>query len=371
MTVAFAGRGGEPSRTALAVLAVITASAVLVGAVAWTVVRPRSGSRATASTAAVAFLQRYVDADGRVVRRDQGGDTVSEGQAYAMLLALAANDGAQFARTWHWTTEHLQQPDGLLAWHWANGAVADPMAAADADVGAAWALSIAAQRFGRTEYRTEATRLAGAVLDRETAVVEGQPVLVAGPWAKTPPYTINPGYLPAPAANALADLTGDDTWRTLLESGHRLTDRLTEHGQRLPSDWAKVNPNGDVWPDPGPAGGATAFGLDGARVLLWAGADCTERAAAAVAHPLLTGDPATARRELDGRPATSDRQPVMLAASAAAAAAAGDKAGSHRMFTDAERLDAKQPSYFGAAWVGLSDALYRTHTLPSCPTEER
>ena len=32
---------------------------------------------------------RYVDADGRVVRRDQGGDTVSEGQAYAMLLAAA------------------------------------------------------------------------------------------------------------------------------------------------------------------------------------------------------------------------------------------------------------------------------------------
>ena len=33
------------------------------------------------------FLRRYVDGDGRVVRRDQGGDTVSEGQAYGMLIA--------------------------------------------------------------------------------------------------------------------------------------------------------------------------------------------------------------------------------------------------------------------------------------------
>ena len=40
------------------------------------------------------FLDAYVDPDGRVVRRDQGGDTVSEGQAYALLLATAVGDEA-------------------------------------------------------------------------------------------------------------------------------------------------------------------------------------------------------------------------------------------------------------------------------------
>src|SRR5436190_7347319 len=262
--------GGIPWRTAIAIAVVVGLSAALVGLVAWTAVGPRHGSRgraASGTAAASAFLARYVDGDGRVVRRDQGGDTVSEGQAYAMLLAIATNDGTQFARTWHWAAEHLQQPDGLLAWHWANGVVADPMAAADADVDAAWALALAAHRFGRDEYRVAAVRLAGAIMDLETAVVEGQPVLVAGPWAKAAPYTINPGYLPPPAATALADITGDDTWRTLLQTGRRLTDRLTEHGQRLPSDWAKVNQNGDIWPDPGPgAGGGTMFGLEAARV---------------------------------------------------------------------------------------------------------
>jgi len=36
----------------------------------------------TARAAAESFLDRYVEPDGRVVRLDQGGDTVSEGQAY-------------------------------------------------------------------------------------------------------------------------------------------------------------------------------------------------------------------------------------------------------------------------------------------------
>ena len=46
---------------------------------------PKAPSPAEADRLAVesatAFLDGYVDPDGRVVRRDQGGDTVGEGQA--------------------------------------------------------------------------------------------------------------------------------------------------------------------------------------------------------------------------------------------------------------------------------------------------
>src|SRR6516225_461890 len=82
----------------------------------------RSSSAASASpsggsavAAARSFLRQYVDPDGRVVRRDQGNDTVSEGQAYALLLADAAGDQATFARVWSWTRGHLQEPNGLFA----------------------------------------------------------------------------------------------------------------------------------------------------------------------------------------------------------------------------------------------------------------
>src|SRR5262249_137105 len=87
-----------------------------------------------------AFLNPFVGANGRVVRRDQGGDTVSEGQAYAMLIAVATGRRSTFERVWRWTRVHLQRPDGLLSWHWQDGKVSDAQPAADADLDAAHAL---------------------------------------------------------------------------------------------------------------------------------------------------------------------------------------------------------------------------------------
>ena len=75
--------------------------------------------------AAESFLSAYVDADGRVVRHDQGGDTVSEGQAYALLVAAATDDRERFGAVWDWTRENLQRDDGLFAWRWADGEIAD------------------------------------------------------------------------------------------------------------------------------------------------------------------------------------------------------------------------------------------------------
>ena len=54
--------------------------------------------QATARADARAFLERYEASNGRVVRKDQGGDTVSEGQRYASLLAVAIGERQQFAR---------------------------------------------------------------------------------------------------------------------------------------------------------------------------------------------------------------------------------------------------------------------------------
>ena len=77
------------------------------------------------------------------MRPDQGGDTVSEGQAYGMLIAAGVGDEDRFRQVWAWTDEHLQRRDRLLAWRWADGAVVDSTPAADADLVAAGALALA------------------------------------------------------------------------------------------------------------------------------------------------------------------------------------------------------------------------------------
>src|SRR5258708_9228822 len=67
--------------------------------------------------AATRFLASYTLPDGRVVRLDQGHDTVSEGQAYWMLLAEMVGDDAQVRRLLQLTPDHLRVPAGLVAFH--------------------------------------------------------------------------------------------------------------------------------------------------------------------------------------------------------------------------------------------------------------
>jgi endo-1,4-beta-D-glucanase Y len=291
------------------------------------------------------FLDRYED-DGRVVRHDEGGDTVSEGQAYAMLLAAAHGDEERFERVWTWTREHLQRPDGLLSWHWADGRVVDPQPAADADLDAARALLVAAERFDEPRYAAEGRALGRAVAEHETA----SDVLVAGPWARRD-GAVNPSYW-SPRAYALLGLD------ELAASSRRLTDALTRDA--LPPDWAKVRPWG-VEPD-------GRYGYDAVRVPLRLAESCdpADRELAARLWPLLRERPGAARRALDGEPLTEDESAAALAGAAAAAHAAGDAAASRALLDRAEALDDAHPSYYGAAVTALARTMLETDGLGTC-----
>ena len=180
-------------------------------------VTPSAGSLRALTTqeAGEAFLSGYVESDGRVTRRDEGGDTVSEGQAYAMLVAAALNDQQHFTTVWAWTKRNLGREDGLLVWRWKDGQVVDNASASDADLDAARALVVAAAAFGDDQLKAEGVRLGTAVLDKETVMTKVGQVQVAGSWANHPPYAYNPSYT-SPAANALlADATDDERWAEL------------------------------------------------------------------------------------------------------------------------------------------------------------
>src|SRR4051794_19217977 len=164
------------------------------------------------------FLDRYVTPDGRVLRRDQGGDVVSEGEAYAMVLAEMANRPRTVRVVWRWTTTHLQREDGLLSWHaTAGGQVLDPQSAGDADVLAAGAL-LSYRGPDADSLHKSGRRLAAAVLAHETVVVGGRPVLVAGPWAaqSTPPV-VDPSYWMPSLFRRIAASTHDGRWSEMAD----------------------------------------------------------------------------------------------------------------------------------------------------------
>jgi endoglucanase len=303
------------------------------------------------------FLDRYVHDDGRVVRTDQGGDTVSEGQSYALLLSVASGDEDRFARVWHWTRENLLQRDGLLAWRWKDGRVVDDEAATDADLDTARALALAADRFGEPRYRAASRDIVRAIVRDATTWAADRPVLVAGHWARGQ-AVVNPSYWSPAAFRQLG-------FAKVAESSGQLTERLVEKG--LPPDWARVEPYGIV-PSGPPSGGEAVYSYDAVRtpVRLAESCDPADRELAARMWPRLRDRPGAARRALDGTPLTDDEHPAALVGAAAAAQAAGDDRAAADLFRRAADLDASHPTYYGSAWVALGRAMLQDRSLGHC-----
>lgn len=317
-----------------------------------------------------AFLDRYVTSDGRSVRSDQGGDTVSEGQAYALLVAVALDDRDRFAAIWSWTADHLQRADGLLAWRWSRGRVVDWMPAADADLAAASALALAASRFSDAGYLREARRIAAAIVGAETAPIGGTTALVPGPWADGD-GPINVSYFMVNAMSRLWWATGDPTWATIASSSRRIVDELTVGGVHLPPDWASVAADGRVVPAPAPDGRSARFGYEATRALVQLAVDCqaSGRELAARAWPFfdrLPPDDIRAEYSLTGAPLVGHGHPVALVAAAASADAAGAHGDADVLLDTATALDLRSPTYYGAAWLALGRLWLDTSRLGGC-----
>lgn len=308
------------------------------------------------------FLDTYLDGEGRVVRHDQGGDSVSEGQAYAMLITQALGDEERFDLAWRWTEQHLKRDDGLLSWHWKDGEIVDPMPAADADVDAAVALVLAGERFAEPSYRDAGLALAEAVLTEETVMVGTERVLVAGPWATaSKPYKVNPSYLSPGALSILGAESGDPRWDEVARSSRRLLDSLLSDPAALPPDWAQVQDDGNVSPTNTPGFGDARYGLDAARLFVRLAGEQDGQWAdlAREATPILERAPEPTRLALalDGNPLSEDSHPLMLVAAAGAASIDGDPSRRDALLDEAEALETDTPTYYGSAWVALGRLL--------------
>lgn len=372
------GRGANPARiwplglAALACVALAIAGwRVVAGLGSGQTVTPASGYEESALAASRHFLDTYVAEDGRVSRIDQGGSTVGEGQAYAMLLAAAIGDRDEFERVWSWTEQNLQRDDGLLATLWEAGTITDSEAASDADLDAARALLLAGERFDDESYRSAGLRIADAILREETVATPDGLALAAGPWARQAPATINPSYLDPRAFSALGAATGDPRWKQLERGSRALISSLQSSGG-LPSDWARLEAAGPTpVPAPDDPTGAARYGYDAFRVpVRWAAACSPENRAVAAASWSFLGAQETAgtlsgEYGLDGA-ALSGANPAALVGAAAAARAAGDVDAGDALLDRAQAADAEASTYYGAAWVALGRVMLTTDWLGAC-----
>lgn len=205
------------------------------------------------------FKHHFLDQSGRVVRPLNNDDTVSEGQAYALWMAVALNDRETFDRVLTWTERHLSRKDTfsdhLSAWHWeTHRGVTDWNSATDAEIDMALALILAHFRWGEAGYRTKATQVLSDVLALETDVVQGQRYLVPGNWRHAGPVTvINPSYLSPAHFRIFHLVTGDPRWLELIDSSYAILQKLSQgfDGQRgvgVVPDWIGLDQEGVLTP---------------------------------------------------------------------------------------------------------------------------
>lgn len=214
-----------------------------------------------------AYRQRFIQSDGRVIDWEAGGRTVSEGQAYAMLRAVLADDPATFDLTLRWAEDNLRRPssandldgvDHLWAWQWGRAAdgrwqILDENFASDADIDAITALILAARRWQRPDY-LDLARLKLADLWVQSTLplaaapgaTEGARYLLPGPLTAFQPEPgtvyLNPSYLAPYAFRLFAQVDPERDWLALVESSYDVLEQiLVLSSPGLPGDWVRLD----------------------------------------------------------------------------------------------------------------------------------
>lgn len=288
------------------------------------------------------YQARFIAEDGRVIRPEDGNDTVSEGQAYAMLRAVWMNDQATFDRVWEWSRSHLARTDreaaSLWAWHWVaegGGRVADWNVASDADTDAALALVLAAEvwqrpaRSGLPPYDAAARQMIADLLAHVVATdPAGLHLMLPGAWADQRAdgrgLVLNPSYLSPAAYRAFAAISGDRRWSQLAEDSYRVLRPLCASGggvARPVPDWVRWY-GAERW---SPEGSDPKSGWDAIRVpwrvatdLMWFDAADARGFLSACVEPVVSASIRSGRgipleRTLDGQSVGEADHPLALA----------------------------------------------------------
>ncbi len=225
-----------------------------------------------------AYVDHFIQWDGRVIEHSQAQRTTSEGQAYALFHALVANDNDDFNTILNWTQTNLAHGDltkNLPAWEWGqkkdgSWGVKDKNSASDADLWLAYALLMGGQLWQNNSYILLAHAFIKKIESEEVVRLPKLGAMVLpGPKGfalSNHQWKLNLSYLPIQILRALAADRPNGPWSDVIQSYFKLLEELSK--QQTIADWVVYDSNtGKLTHAQSPTVGS----YDAIRVYLWAG----------------------------------------------------------------------------------------------------
>ena len=244
-------------------------------------------ARADTSTSAVlceqpwqawqSFRNNLISAEGRVIdNSDPRQITTSEGQSYALFLALVNDDREMFQRLLDWTEKNLAQGDltrHLPAWLWGrqdnnDWGVLDDNPAADSDLWIAYSLLEAGRLWGVRQYTLYGHLLLQRIAREEMVTLPDHgAVLLPGKsgFVDDDGWRLNPSYVPPQLVARAATALPDSPWSELNDNAVPFLIDSAPLG--IAPDW--VVWDGQRWTYPGHQEQWASY--NAIRVYLWTG----------------------------------------------------------------------------------------------------
>ncbi|MCK9397631.1 MAG: cellulose synthase complex periplasmic endoglucanase BcsZ [Methylobacter sp.] len=226
------------------------------------------------------FKAVYISPEGRVVDGSSPQMvTTSEGQSYALLFALIANDKETFELLLHWTEANLAANDltaNLPAWQWGLNTetrqygVLDNNSASDSDLWIAYALVEAGRLWGDYRYQSLGYFMAMRILSEEAVQVPHYGWMIVpglkGFQITEHSWRLNPSYLPVQILKRFAGIYPSMPWQEIAQNSVKFLKQSAPQG--FSPEWAVLDDNGHVSPD---ANDGKVGGYNAIRVYLWLG----------------------------------------------------------------------------------------------------
>jgi endoglucanase len=229
-----------------------------------------------------AYASSFIDDQGRVIDRQGGDRTTSEGQSYGLFFALVANDHERFDRLLNWTNDNLAGGDlgtRLPGWLWGKTPggqwqLLDQHSASDADLWIAYSLCEAGRLWHQPLYGAQGRRMLARIAGAEVIELPGfgMTLLPGETGFHTTPDTwlLNPSYLPLPLLTRFAVIDPQGPWAGIAANLPPLLEKSTRNGFAM--DWVSYSPRDGFQPASRPGSSAMPGGsYDAIRVYLWAG----------------------------------------------------------------------------------------------------